>query len=288
MHIRTLFVGVSLVCLIAVTPWAPSGFAADGVEDLSQSWWVPKHVEKKDSSSPNLSTPTTKENDVLKASEDNGASTSSELSAGEITRSYQINQTSQGGPFVVPNWFASQPKPYTRPTEIFRSDLGFNRYRTGFPVGGGLLGGVVSGLAWGALGGPGWGWGGGWGGWGGGWGGWRGGWGGWRGGWGGWGPGWGGGWGGWGPGWGGGWGMGSTFSPGLGSFRSTGFLTPNVIQTEPSKASGNYYEPSTIDSTASGSYYASGTPAVVPTMQINKSPSNYWNDSSNPVPKNLR
>jgi hypothetical protein len=75
---------------------------------------------------------------------------------------------------------------------------------------------------------------------------------------------------------------------GLGSFRSTGQFATNVIQLEPSKASGNYYEPSTVDTTSSGSYYASGTPALVPSMRINRSPDTYWNDSSNPVPKELR
>jgi len=277
---RTQSFSFSLICLAFLSQsFSLAALAAD--EDLSQSWWVPKHYDKPNETTGALRSDTSQETTTPTFSDSSAASA---LSAGQITSSYQNKGAGQDGPFVVPNWFASQPKPYTRPTEIIRSNCGLNPYRA--PMAGGMLGGIASGLAWSALGGgfrPGWGWGGGWApGWGGGFGGWGGGFGGWRGGWGG--LGWGGAWGGpWGGGWGGWSGMG-----GLGSFRSTGQFATSVIQTEPSKASGNYYEPSTVDTTSSGSYYASGTPALVPSMRVNKSPDTYWNDSSNPVPKELR
>jgi heterogeneous nuclear ribonucleoprotein F/H len=55
------------------------------------------------------------------------------------------------------------------------------------------------------------------------------------------------------------------------------------IQTAPSKASGNYYAPSTVDTSASGSYYATGQPAsqiVVPSN--GNQPKDYWGNEGNP------
>jgi len=259
-------------------------------EDLDQMWWMPKHFNSK------ASPPNTQNRTPEKAKAEPEASDRNRLfdqtsqpSAASMVNSDSSNQASgsEEEPFVVPNWFATQPQPYTRPTEIFR-------YPYNSDVGPRWCG---NGSWW-----PSFGWGSrlpslGWGGWrvGLGWGGWHS-----RLGWGGWSPsvGWGGwrvglGWGGWhsGLGWGGwsGWGYGLPgCGSGLGSLRSTGTFSTRVIQTEPSKASGNYYAPSTVDTTASGSYYASGTPALVPAMRIKKSPDSYWDEKSNPVPKNLR
>jgi hypothetical protein len=91
-------------------------------------------------------------------------------------------------------------------------------------------------------------------------------------------------------------GGGSQFSPygdGWG-----GGMASRVVQEEPSKASGNYYAPSTVDTTASGSYYAQtdGSTIQVPMKQPqtdssywgkNSSSSSYWGGSGNPFPKDL-
>jgi hypothetical protein len=84
-------------------------------------------------------------------------------------------------------------------------------------------------------------------------------------------------------------GMGMGTSPEFGRLTST-----KVIQTAPSKASGNYYAPSTVDSTASGSYYAnpSSTTMAFPLNHQNTQPSyksqkNYWGTSGSPFPKDL-
>ncbi len=66
-----------------------------------------------------------------------------------------------------------------------------------------------------------------------------------------------------------------------------------VFQTAPSKASGNYYAPSTPDPTASGSYYGSNasTSLVFPTshqsspQSYTKPQRNYWGSGGNPFPQ---
>ncbi len=260
----------------------------------------------------------------------------------------QFQPTKQGY-FVVPGYFANQPKPYERPTETFKTptllqgtaqaNSGINAFAATLPfttgigyggfgygnwLGGGWGGsgfgygygfGGPSSLGVAALGasaafmggspgsfGSGFGfggplgfagavspfgggyWGGGWrgyGGWGGGFGGFGG-----LGGWGGYG------------GWGGGpWGWygGSFGAAALGAsaaFMSggsqTGVVTPtNVMQSAPSKASGNYYAPSTADSTASGGYYATTAPAAIPMMQQKAPITNFWGGSSSPLPKDI-
>ncbi len=68
-----------------------------------------------------------------------------------------------------------------------------------------------------------------------------------------------------------------------------------VIQTAPSKASGNYYGPGSTDSSASGSYYASDTPSYVPAPKPYSTGDNFWgggsgsgtSSNSNPFPKDL-
>lgn len=67
------------------------------------------------------------------------------------------------------------------------------------------------------------------------------------------------------------------------SFRLGTRLTTNrVFQSEPSKASGNYYQPSTVDPTASGSYYASSGPTVIQASPAEPLPKDYWGPSGNP------
>lgn len=68
-----------------------------------------------------------------------------------------------------------------------------------------------------------------------------------------------------------------------------------VIQSAPSKASGNFYSPSSTDSSASGSYYASDTPSYVPAPKPYSTGDNFWggnsgsgsSSNSNPFPKDL-
>jgi hypothetical protein len=78
-------------------------------------------------------------------------------------------------------------------------------------------------------------------------------------------------------------GFGGVGGMGLGGGNSLGLMQPShVVQTEPSKASGNYYAPSTVDTTASGSYYAqtSGTAIQMPAKRPSTN-ANYWKQDSN-------
>jgi len=105
---------------------------------------------------------------------------------------------------------------------------------------------------------------------------------------------------GWGPGWGyGGWGGSyGGFGGGFGAFGAPLGGAPSVIyhpvnkvvQDGPSKASGNYYRPSTPDPTASGNYYASptGLPKAAPIVQQEGTPREYWGNGGNPLPDNMR
>ncbi len=235
-------------------------------------------------------------------------------------------QPVQKGYFTVPGYFANTPKPYERPTETFRSptllegsaqaNSGLNSFAVALPLTAGSGFGYGIGSPWGGWrsgysswgGGPagygGWGGGSPWSGyssWGGGpagYGGWGGGspwsgyssWGGGPAGYGGWGGGspWSGGsaWGGYG-GWGGAAALGASAVFSAGS-SGNGVVTPtNVIQSAPSKASGNYYSPSTTDTSASGSYYATTAPAAVPYIQQQAPVTNFWGASSSPLPKDI-
>jgi hypothetical protein len=67
----------------------------------------------------------------------------------------------------------------------------------------------------------------------------------------------------------------------MGRGRQLGALTvPGVWQTAPSKPSGNYYAPSTVDTSASGSYYATTTPAQTPMIAPQKPITNFWGSGS--------
>lgn len=59
------------------------------------------------------------------------------------------------------------------------------------------------------------------------------------------------------------------------------------VQFGPSKASGNYFSPSTQDTSASGSYYANDRPSLTPMLKLNKGRSDYWGPAGSPFPKNL-
>jgi hypothetical protein len=102
----------------------------------------------------------------------------------------------------------------------------------------------------------------------------------------------------WGPGWGwghrSGWGWGGPWYGGWGGFYggpSAVTMRPvkRITQTGPSKASGNYYSPSTPDPTASGSYYAtpSGLPKAAPIIQTEPA-KDYWGKNGNPLPDDMQ
>src|SRR5215813_7537847 len=130
---RTQSFSFSLICLAVLSQsFSLAAIAAD--EDLSKSRWVPKHYDKPNETTGAAGSSTNQETITPAFSDSSAASV---LSAGQITSSYQNKGDGQEGPFVVPNWFASQPKPYTRPTEIMRSNFGLNPYRA--PMAGGLL-----------------------------------------------------------------------------------------------------------------------------------------------------
>jgi hypothetical protein len=65
---------------------------------------------------------------------------------------------------------------------------------------------------------------------------------------------------------------------GLGTLKGT----QSVVQTAPSKPSGNYYAPSSIDPTASGSYYAQTGAAMYPVASPSSAPKDYWGSMGNP------
>lgn len=72
---------------------------------------------------------------------------------------------------------------------------------------------------------------------------------------------------------------------GFGGFGSNRRTTSGnrVFQSAPSKASGNYYQPSTSDPSASGNYYASGnSQVVVPLSPSEPPPKDYWGPNGNP------
>jgi len=125
-----------------------------------------------------------------------------------------------------------------------------------------------------------------------------------------------GGWGGWGaPGLGGGYGLGGMgsglgyggmgygwggFSPAgsamfMGAFgasmmskgEDSGFAHQRVVQTGPSPSSGNYYQPASVNPTASGSYYASTGSAMYPAAPASSQPKDYWGTMGNPFGGNL-
>ncbi len=97
-----------------------------------------------------------------------------------------------------------------------------------------------------------------------------------------------GGWGGYGGYGGGGYGFSPTLA-GLG-FRRGPICDPGggkVFQSGPSKASGNYYQPSTVDPSASGSYYASTGPSQVLIGPSEPPPKDYWGPDGNPFKNQL-
>jgi hypothetical protein len=104
-------------------------------------------------------------------------------------------------------------------------------------------------------------------------------------------------------GWGGYGGNPFTGSGGFSPFNSTPELgtlqgSSQVIQIGPSKSSGNYYQPSTVDTSASGSYYASTAPPAQQAAPVSPRPSHsgwtspsgngdFWGSGGNGLPKDL-
>jgi len=204
---------------------------------------------------------------------------------------------------IVPSYFSTQPEPFKRPEETILPKAGFDSTYDSTGL-------FASTLPWlGGYGGYPYSW------WGGPWG---------YGGWlgspstwgalnpystgglagGGWGLPWG--YGGWGPYYSGrayGWGLGGGpwwgYSPGLGALAAgalsgafdddrRGHVGPaRVIQSGPSKPSGNYYAPSNVDPMASGSYYATTSPAITPTFTADPHPKDYWGGGSSPFGSDL-
>jgi hypothetical protein len=80
----------------------------------------------------------------------------------------------------------------------------------------------------------------------------------------------------------------------LGIYPSPAQLTfrpiTRLVQTGPSKASGNYFNPSTPDPTASGSYYAGSgnTPKAVPVYQPEAQTKDYWGKQGSPLPPEMQ
>lgn len=75
----------------------------------------------------------------------------------------------------------------------------------------------------------------------------------------------------------------------FGSSRPCWGMRTKVIQTGPSKPSGNYYSPSTADPTASGSYYASSGPRALPVMPAQPPPAkDYWGEGGSPLPEGFQ
>ena len=244
---QSLTATVLALLFTTASGWTAAGGAADGSESLQQSWWLQFQQ---------------KENTHRKANPESNASAapfagttggagSSEVLAGAVQKGY----------FTVPAYFGAQPQPYERPVDIVRTPAvaGWRSPLVGLtsivPIPGIGLGSPFG------LGGIGYG----------------------RGGW-----GIGSGWSGAGSGWGGlgsiGIGLGS-IGLGWGGMRSCGgwgFGGPATAfwQTAPSKPSGNYFAPSTIDTSASGSYYATTTPALTPTFSQPKPVTNFWGSGS--------
>jgi hypothetical protein len=100
--------------------------------------------------------------------------------------------------------------------------------------------------------------------------------------------------------WGGtGFGLGAPYAHGgwrapLGVYPSPAQLTfrpiSRLVQSGPSKASGNYFNPSTPDPTASGSYYAGSgnTPTAVPVYQPEAQSKDYWGKQGSPLPPEMQ
>lgn len=90
-----------------------------------------------------------------------------------------------------------------------------------------------------------------------------------------------------------GWGYSPWASPlGLGMMNSGPGMRPikKLVQDRPSKASGNYYAPSTADPTASGSYYAgsSDTPKASSVYRPEAQPKDYWGNQGSPLPAEMQ
>lgn len=287
---------------------------------LEQSWWL-----KYQQAAPKLSGQGSAQGQKQNAPQVQGSAQSQAALQGTVSTSTNTFKANSPNYFVVPPYFSSQPAPYVRPTEIILPKssgnssginpgyfaagpaLGFGLpyygYGYGYPYNPGVALGAAAGLfGSGAFGGEtgvdagmnafkatlpmtlsGGNFYGAYGPWGGGF-------------FPGYGPGTLGGFAGGYPGYGFGYsgysmGMGAIFMGAFGNSMNSsnlGKVTPSaVIQTAPSKASGNYYQPSNVDTTAAGSYYATQGPAMTPVVPQNQAPTSFWGDSGSPLPKDL-
>lgn len=90
-----------------------------------------------------------------------------------------------------------------------------------------------------------------------------------------------------------GWGYSPWASPlGLGMMNNGPGMRPikKLVQDRPSKASGNYYAPSTPDPTASGNYYAGSgdAPRASSVYQPEAQPKDYWGNQGSPLPPEMQ
>jgi hypothetical protein len=68
----------------------------------------------------------------------------------------------------------------------------------------------------------------------------------------------------------------------------SGLSSAPVVQTGPSPSSGNYYQPASVNPSASGSYYAQSGSAAFPVSSPSSSqPKDYWGSMGSPFPKDL-
>ncbi|HEY9870618.1 MAG TPA: hypothetical protein V6D08_15740 [Candidatus Obscuribacterales bacterium] len=235
----------ALFCAAVSGSFQPVAAADAGSEALQRSWWVQfQQKEQAPSGSVNASSSSSPGATQIPAAgtaaSSNLSATAPELLGGAVQKTY----------FTVPAYFSSQPKPYERPGEVFQRPT----FAASTAWRGGLFGAPYVPWVGTAFGRP---WSGGWG--------WAGSY--WPGSW---------GWGGlpFGAPW-------ATPFGGRGRGGQLGALTaPAVWQTAPSKPSGNYYAPSTVDTSASGSYYATTTPAQTPLVAPQKPITNFWGSGS--------
>ncbi|MBI4534029.1 MAG: caspase family protein [Candidatus Melainabacteria bacterium] len=233
----------------------------------SQSWWT-QFQKKESANQPQIAS--------LNSTTTNGINDTKS----STTQSCPGSSSMEAGCFTVPAWFASQPKPYERPTEVFRSPnlsslnnttSGLNAFKATLPL---VTAGSVSPFGWGYWGIP-----------------------------------YGVGYSGyfthhpgslpgmgigmpytWGYGWGGpfSWYVnpvaGALWAGSFGHVTGNlGVVTPtHVFQSAPSKPSGNYFAPATADSTASGNYFATTAPAQTPLIAPKRPITNFWGPSGSP------
>lgn len=231
----------ALCCLLVLRSVQPIAAADGGSEALQRNWWG-QFQQKEQSQSSRANAPQSSSAGTTQIPAAGTAADASLSGSAPGVLGGAVQQTY----FTVPAYFGSQPKPYERPLEIFQRPT----FGAATTWGGGLSGEPYVSWAKTTLGGP------------------------WFGNW------------GWGSScWVRAWGWGaSPWATPFGSLRRAGQLgaltAPGVWQTAPSKPSGSYYAPSAVDTAASGSYYATTTPAQTPLIAPQKPITNFWGSGS--------